>query len=318
MEPIISADSVCKYYGDHKAVERISFSVSGGEVFGFLGPNGAGKTTTLRILTGLLPQSNGSVRVLDHDMTRDPVGAREHIGIVPEVANPYMELSGWRNMILSGELYGLSPGKTKLRAEKLLQDFELWGRHRDPAKNYSKGMKQRLILAMALLHEPQVLFLDEPTAGLDVESRHMIHERVMGLAREGAAVYYTTHHIEEANALCNRVAIIRDGEIVALDSPEALKSAFQGTRSVLVAFEGKVEAWEMNGLPHVSRAEQQGDKICLYTSSPGAVVEEVVDFARERDLGILSLNTMGPSLEDVFVSLVLSEDQASQPGEASS
>jgi len=303
MEPCIKVAQMSKQYGKHLAVDSISFTVSPGEIFGFLGPNGAGKTTTQRVLTGLIKPSRGSVRILDHDMAKDPQGAKEHIGIVPETANPYTELSAWRNLLLSGEFYGLGGRGLKSRAEELLREFGLWQRRGEPVKNYSKGMKQRLVLAMALLHGPQILFLDEPTAGLDVESRRLIHEKVKALAREGTAVFYTTHHIDEANDLCVRVAIIRQGRIVAMDRPEALKAAFQGSQSVLAAFDIPVEAEKLRSIPSVHRTGKEGDKIRLYTSYPGRVVAEVVDFAKQNNLEILSLNTLAPSLEDVFVSL---------------
>ncbi|MDZ7831852.1 MAG: ABC transporter ATP-binding protein [Desulfobacterales bacterium] len=303
MEPCIRVSQISKRYNGHLAVDGVSFTVNPGEVFGFLGPNGAGKTTTQRILTGLLKPSRGSVWILDHDMAKDPMGAKEHIGIVPETANPYTELSAWKNMVLSGEFYGMSGRSLKNRAEEMLSEFGLWQRRREPVKNYSKGMKQRLVLAMALLHGPQILFLDEPTAGLDVESRRLIHEKVKTLARQGTAVFYTTHHIDEANDLCVRVAIIRQGRIVAMDRPEALKAAFQGSQSVLTAFDSPVEAEKLRRIPSVHRIEKEGDKIRLYTSYPGRVVAEVVDFAKQNNLAILSLNTLAPSLEDVFVSL---------------
>ncbi len=302
MEPCIRVSRMSKKYDGHLAVDDLSFTVNPGEVFGFLGPNGAGKTTTQRILTGLLKPSHGRVWILDHDMVKDPRGAKEHIGTVPETANPYTELCAWRNLLLSGEFYGLGGRGLKSRVEELLKEFGLWQRHTEPVKNYSKGMKQRLVLAMALLHGPQILFLDEPTAGLDVESRRLIHEKVKALAREGTAVFYTTHHIDEANDLCVRVAIIRQGRIVAMDRPEALKAAFQGSQSVLTAFDSPGEAEKLRSLPSVHRIEKEGDKIRLYTSYPGRMVVEVVDFAKQNHLEILSLNTLAPSLEDVFVS----------------
>ncbi|MFO7839775.1 MAG: ABC transporter ATP-binding protein [Thermodesulfobacteriota bacterium] len=277
MDPCIRVKQMSKSYGGHLAVDRVNFTISPGEVFGFLGPNGVGKTTTQRILTGLLKPSQGSVWILDHDMARDPLGAKEHIGIVPEVATPYMELSARRNLLLSGEFYGLGGRSLKSRAQELLQEFGLWERSAEPVKNFSKGMKQRLVLAMALLHRPQVLFLDEPTAGLDVESRHLIHEKVKALARQG--------------------------RIVAMDRPEALKAAFQGSQSVLAAFGRPVETEDFSRFNSIHRVEKQGDKVRLYTSHPGQVIMDVVEFSQQNNLGILSLNTLGPSLEDIFVSL---------------
>jgi ABC-2 type transport system ATP-binding protein len=306
MSSVIRVESLTRYYGDRLAVDRICFEVQEGELFGFLGPNGAGKTTTQRMLTGVLPPSEGTAYVLDHDMATDPLGAKEHIGVVPEVANPYLELSGWRNMMLAGQLYGLDRRARGERAEKLLGEFELWERRGDIAKSYSKGMRQRLMLAMALLHEPQVLFLDEPTAGLDVASRRVIHQMVRDLAQDGVAVFYTTHNIEEANMLCGRVAIISEGRIAAIDTPESLKAAFAGSQSVQVAFDAPVEADALAHLREVRHVETEGDKLRLYTSSPGVVTMQLVDFARSKSLRVVSLNTAGPSLEEVFVSLTVS------------
>ena len=310
-EIAVAAEGLTRLYGEQMAVDHISFEVHRGEIFGFLGPNGAGKTTTQRMLTGVLPPSEGHAYVLDHDMVRDPLGAKEHIGVVPEAANPYLELSGWGNLMLFGELYGVPRRRRQERGEALLREFDLWERRHDRVRAYSKGMRQRLMLAMALVHEPEALFLDEPTSGLDVASRRLIHSIVRRLASEGAAVFYTTHNIEEANLLCDRVAIICRGRLAAVDSPEALKTAFADSQAVEVAFASPLDLEELPALPQVTRAEKQGDRLCLYTSSPGAVVAHVVDLARERDLEIIALSTLGPSLEEVFLRLTESGDEAS-------
>ena len=307
MDTVIKVDNLTRYYGRRLAVDNVTFDVKKGEVFGFLGPNGAGKTTTQRILTGLLPPTEGNVHVLDHNMMKASIRAKAHIGVVPEVANPYVELTGWQNVMFSGELYDMDGRLLKLRAEKLLKDFGLWGRKDDPAKRYSKGMKQRLMLVMALVNNPQVLFLDEPTAGLDVESRLMIHDAVKRLANDGTATFYTTHYIEEANILCDRVGIIREGRIVALDTPEALKSAFTGSQSVTVSYDGSIDPEAVRNFEGVTHVEKEGDKLRLFTDSPGLVTTRVVDFARDRNLKILSLNTLGPSLEEVFLFLSKSD-----------
>ncbi|MFP4160318.1 MAG: ABC transporter ATP-binding protein [Desulfobacterales bacterium] len=312
MGPCIRVEQMSKQYGKHLAVDSISFTVSPGEIFGFLGPNGAGKTTTQRVLTGLIKPSHGSVRILDHDMAKDPMGAKEHIGIVPETANPYTELSAWKNMVLSGEFYGMRGKSLKSRAEEMLTGFGLWERRSESVKNYSKGMKQRLVLAMALVHGPQILFMDEPTSGLDVESRRLIHEKVRNLTAQGVAVFYTTHHIEEANELCARVAIIRQGRIMAMDSPEALKTAFQGSQSVLAAFDRPVDEKQFSSFRSVNRVEKQADKIRLYTFTPGRAVLELAEFAKQNSLELLSVNTLGPSLEDVFVSLAHGASETSE------
>ncbi len=306
METAIKVENLTMYYGKHLAVDHINFEVHAGEVFGFLGPNGAGKTTTQRMLIGVLPPSEGSAWVLDHDMAAEPIAAKEHVGVVPEVANPYVELSGWQNMMFAGELYGLGRHTRTQRAESLLRDFELWERRSDPARRYSKGMKQRLMLAMALLHQPQVLFLDEPTAGLDVESQRMIHGTVRELAAAGTTIFYITHNIEEANILCDRVAIISGGRLAAIDSPEALKATFASSQAVQVAFTDTVAPEQLAALAGAIRVEKQGDKLHIYTSSPAEVVEAIVELSRARDFGLVSVNTLGPSLEEVFVRLTSS------------
>jgi ABC-2 type transport system ATP-binding protein len=316
MNLAIRVENLTMLYGGRLAVDRISLEVGSDEVFGLLGPNGAGKTTTQRILAGVLPPTGGIVHVLDHDMVKNPIGAKQHIGVVPELANPYMELSGWQNLIFMGELYGLNSRVRRERAESLLRDLKLWERRNDLAKRYSKGMRQRLVFAMAMLHGPRILFLDEPTAGLDVESRRMILQTVRRLASQGVTIFYTTHNIEEANVLCTRVAIIREGRLVAMDRPEILKSTFMGSQSVVVAFRGVVNIEPIMKLEGAGRVESQGDKVVIYTSSPGEMVTQVVNFARDQQLEILSVNTHGPSLEEVFLSLAGDGESVRRSSEA--
>ncbi|MGI5820271.1 MAG: ABC transporter ATP-binding protein [Armatimonadota bacterium] len=313
MSAVIEVRGLTKRYNTHLAVDDVSFEVREGEIFGFLGPNGAGKTTTQRMLTGVLPPTEGRAMVLDRDMVTNPVAAKERIGVVPEVANPYMDMTGWQNMTFAGEVYGMRGPSIRARAEELLRQFRLWERRDDIAKRYSKGMKQRLILAMSLIHEPRVLFLDEPTAGLDVESRRMIHGQVKDFAAGGMTVFYTTHNIEEANVLCDRVGIICKGRLAALDTPEALKSTLAGSQSVEVAFRGAVELRELEALDEVTHGEKHGDKLRLFTPAPGDLIERLVGFAQERELKILSLNTLGPSLEEVFVTLSSEEPPGGHP-----
>ena len=303
MSAVIEVEGLTKRYNSHLAVDNVSFEVRVGEVFGFLGPNGAGKTTTQRMLTGVLRPTEGRALVLGRDIVSDPVGAKERMGVVPEVANPYMEMTASQNMAFAGELYGLPGVQIRSRSEELLREFDLWERRDDIARHYSKGMKQRLILAMSLIHEPRVLFLDEPTAGLDVASRRMIHGQVRNFAAAGMTVFYTTHNIEEASVLCDRVGIICKGTLAALDTPEALKSTLAGSQSVEVAFGEPVDLAMLEDFEEVTHGEKQGDKLRLFTPAPGDLIEHLVSFAQERDLAILTVNTLGPSLEEVFVSL---------------
>jgi len=311
MDEAIAVVGLTKVYGEGqrgvtpvKAVDQISFTVRRGETFGFLGPNGAGKTTTINILTTLLPPTGGTARVMGHDVVADAYGVREEIGIVPEISNIYEELSAWDNLMFTGRLYGVPRGERERQAEELLRAFGLWEKRDVLSAGFSKGMKRRLCLAMGLMHRPHVLFLDEPTSGLDVQSALVIREMIRRLRDEGVTIFLTTHNIEEASQSCDRVAIINYGKLAAVDSPENLRAAFAGMQSVEVAFVGGDAAMaDLEGLPAVREVRRNGDKWRLYTDAPGQVIPAVVDCARACHLTIASLNTLGPSLEEVFVKM---------------
>ncbi|MFQ5834699.1 MAG: ATP-binding cassette domain-containing protein [bacterium] len=304
----IKVDMLTKCYGDFLALDHVSFAVEQGEIFGFLGPNGAGKTTTIRILTGILTPDEGKAEVLGTDVVRDPIAAKQIMGVVPEVCNVYIDLSAWKNMMLMGKLYGVRKGEREKGARQLLQKFGLWQRKDEKTRRFSKGMKQRLILAMSLIHNPEVLFLDEPTSGLDVQSSRMIREILQGLKREGKTVFLTTHNIEEANLICDRVAIINKGKIVAVDTPQRLKTAFQRTQSIEVAFHKMPSdtAW-IEKIPQVNKYQRLGDKFRLYTPDPDGVIRKLIEYSEKDKLRFISLNSRGPSLEDVFVKLTESK-----------
>jgi len=307
--PVIKASSLKKVYGKTVAVDNVSFEVEKGEVFGFLGPNGAGKTTTIRILTGVIMPDGGKVRICDIDVKKEPLFAKKIMGVVPEVCNVYVDLSSWENMMLAGKIYGVKRKERKKRAEELLKKFELWERKDEETRRFSKGMKQKLVLAMSLIHDPQVLFLDEPTSGLDVQSSRIIREMIRQLGQKGKTIFLTTHNIEEANILCNRIAIIDRGKIVKTDSPERLKSAFSKTQSIEVAFDGKMKekVEELQNISYVSECRMMGDKFRLYTEEPDKLIRELVRFAEKNNLKFISLKMLGPSLEDVFVALIEKE-----------
>ncbi|HNR26283.1 MAG TPA: ABC transporter ATP-binding protein, partial [Methanobacteriaceae archaeon] len=170
MESVIEVQGLTKTYDQIRAVDGVDFQVRKGEIFGFLGPNGAGKTTTVRMLTGIIKPQDGSIRIMGHDIQREPLEAKEHLGVVPETSNAYVDLSAWQNLMLMAGLYGVPSDVSHERAQDLLTEFGLYPRRDDKVKGFSKGMKQRLILAMALINDPELLFLDEPTSGLDVQS----------------------------------------------------------------------------------------------------------------------------------------------------
>jgi len=228
---------------------------------------------------------------------------KQRIGVVSEVSNLYNELSAWDNLMFIGELYGIDKLTREARARQLLEAFQLYYRRNDRLLGYSKGMKRRVRIAAALLHSPEVLFLDEPTSGLDVQSSRFIRSIIRELNREGVTVFLTTHYIDEADQLCDRVAIIRQGRIVVEGSPEKLKSSLQGEHVVEVAFDR--DAPNLETLPGSSSdtrgVAKRGDKYEIHTSDASITIGELAQFARSDDLKIVSLNTKEPSLEDVFV-----------------
>jgi ABC-2 type transport system ATP-binding protein len=301
----IEVRGLTKRYEGLLAVDGISFEVRKGEFFGFLGPNGAGKTTTVRILTGVIKADGGTALVMGS--RAGSLKAKQIAGVVPEMANAYNDLSGWDNLMLMAELYGVAFGKAKEKSESLLRALGLLGRRDSLVKTYSKGMKQRLILGMALISDPQILFLDEPTTGLDVQSARLIKELLRSLNAGGKTIFLTTHDMDEANQLCDRVAIINKGKMVAIDAPERLKMATSSRHSVEVSFTDSVSLESLAQLPGVNEAQKVGDKYRLYTENPGELVVGLVNHSCTVGLKIVSLNILAPSLEDAFVALTEKE-----------
>ena len=297
----IEVNDLTKRYGQVIAVDHISFAVKKGELFGFLGPNGAGKTTTIRMLTGVIGSDEGSASILGYKA--GSLKAKQVAGVLPEMANAYPDLSGWNNLMFTAELYGVPVRKAREKGAELLQAVGLFSRKDDLVSAYSKGMKQRLILCMALISDPQVLFLDEPTSGLDVQSARLINDMLRSLNASGKTIFLTTHDMDEANQLCRRVAIINQGKIVAIDAPEKLKLATGGMHSVEVSFSDLVSPEALAKLPGVNAVKTLGDKYRLYTTEPGELVASLVNYSCSSGLRIVSLNTLAPTLEDAFVAL---------------
>jgi ABC-2 type transport system ATP-binding protein len=301
----IEVSHLIKKFGSLTAVNDISFSVGEGETFGFLGPNGAGKTTTIRILTGVSRPTSGTATIFGHDIEHDTLNARQSMGIVSENSNVYDDLTAWQNMVFSAELYHVGRKEREKKSTELLKKFELYERRNDKAHGFSKGMKRRLTLAMGLVNSPSLLFLDEPTSGLDVQSNLIIREVISYLILDGVTVFLTTHNIEEANVMCDRVAIINKGNIIAIDAPESLKKTIQGSQSTEVSFDlnSADHLDELSRLSMVNEVQKAGDKFKLYTEDPAEVIDAVVAYAHTHNLKIISITTLGPSLEDVFVKL---------------
>ncbi|MFW6136056.1 MAG: ATP-binding cassette domain-containing protein [Chloroflexota bacterium] len=305
MTNAIEVENLTKYYGELLAVDHVDFEVEQGEVFGFLGPNGAGKTTTQRMLTTLLEPTEGRIVIEGHDLAGDAYPAKRRMGLVPEESNVYTELTAWGNLMFTARLYRVPREEREGRARELLEAFGLWEKRDVKVEEFSKGMRRRLSIAMAIIHRPALLFLDEPTPGLDAQSARAIRRLVREMNAAGTTVFLTTHQIEEANQLCDRVAIINHGKIAAIDTPEQLKAAFRKVQSVEVALEpdGQAHGDALQALAGVTESVKMGDKWRLYTEEPAALLPRVVDYAREHDLALVTLCTLGPSLEDVFLKI---------------
>ena len=302
---IIRVQELSKRFGEVQAVDHLDFSVREGEIFGFLGPNGAGKTTTIRMLVGLLRPDSGSAFVNGHDVLKEPVKAKESVGVVPESSNLYGELSAMENLIYMAQLYGLPKKEWRGRSQELLQEFNLLDRKDGKFQGFSRGMKRRLTIAAALIHRPRVLFLDEPTTGLDVMSARGLRVVIKNLKKKGVTVFLTTHLIQEAEDLCDRVAIIVKGKIRVTDTPEALKEGVKETEVLEIrpnpvsqALPGKMEA-----LPGVEKATLVEGKLRLYGKSLLGSVYQILNQLNAEGASILSMQTLTPTLEDAFVKL---------------
>jgi len=269
-----------------RAVDGVDFTVREGEVFGFLGPNGAGKTTTIRMLTGLARPTSGQAQVMGFDLASDVTRIKKHIGVVPEMSNLYDELSAFDNLVFSMQLYGVPRTEWKPRAEALLARFRLAEKRDAPFAKLSRGMKRALTIAAALAHRPPLVFLDEPTTGLDVMSARSLRGMVAGLRDEGVTVFLTTHYLEEAERLCDRVAVIVKGRIVALDTVDGLKAAVQRKPTV------EITLADANNDIETRRIE--GDDV--ETAARAAL-------AQVEGRRVLAVNTLRSTLEDVFVQL---------------
>lgn len=316
----IRVEDLTKRYNGLLALDKINFHVKQGSVFGLLGPNGAGKTTTIRILTGLTRPSEGTATVMGYDVTNEAVKAKQMVGVVPETSNVYEEMTALENLVFAAELYGVPRAERRNRARGLLEAFGLLDRAGGRVADFSRGMRRRLTIACALIHRPELLFLDEPTTGLDVQSARQLRNHVSELRDEGVTVFLTTHYIEEADQLCDTVAMINQGRIAALDSPENLKASVTGTRVVEVVFSGHPVEGELKGIQGVMEVHRLGDRYRLTVGGEADIVGGLIDYARKGGLRVVTLNTLKTSLEDAFIRITgLAPEEAheekEQPGQ---
>jgi ABC-2 type transport system ATP-binding protein len=317
--PAIEVMGLTKRYGTPQggilAVDHVNFRVRQGEVFGFLGPNGAGKTTTVRMLTGVIDPTSGTATVRGHDIRRESLAAREHLGIVPEQANVYLDLTVWQNVMLMGQLHGVARSERTHEGRRLLALLGLDDRRNDRARTLSKGLRQRLMLCTALVSQPEMLFLDEPTTGLDVHSTHLIRTIVHELNRQGLTVFLTTHNMDEAEELCQRVAIIDHGQIAAIDTPDRLRARVKASHYVSVRFDGRSPAEAaLRSLPGVERVVRTGAAYRLFGEHTGRVAMALAALAQRKEVTVLELCTHTPSLEEVFIHLTGGPDREASHG----
>jgi ABC-2 type transport system ATP-binding protein len=304
-EPILIAQDLAKSFGDFQAVKGISLQVARGEVFGLLGPNGAGKTTTISMLTGLLEPNSGKIVVDGLDLAQRTNEVKAKLGLVPQELAIYPTLSARQNLMFFGRIYGLKGKELRQRVDQVLDMIALTERADEPVQNYSGGMKRRVNIGAGLLHKPLVLFLDEPTVGVDPQSRNAIFESVEALNRDGMSVIYTTHYMEEAQRLCHRVAIVDEGKLIALDTPAALIRSLGGGVLMLGIAEGAPEDLpdRIMQIPAVRSAARSDGQLKIETQRLQEALMGTLDITNQLDVRITSLEILEANLESVFLHL---------------
>ena len=300
----IEVDNLTKRFGDFCAVDALSFAVKHGEVFGLLGPNGAGKSTLIRMLTTLIPPTSGTARVYGFDVARAPNDVRKAIGVIPQAMTTDVDLSAEENMTIFAKLYGLPRTRRRAVIRELLAAVDLAQWADKPVKNFSGGMRRRLEIARGLVHEPKIFFLDEPTTGLDPVSRVSVWEMLDRLRKErDLTVLLTTHYMEEADKLCDRIAIIDHGKLVALDSPLKLKASVPGRNVLEVSFSSVPPGWQQKlaALADVADIKAEESVFRLSSNNGPRTAVALLDAAREAGIAITSLSVQSTTLDDVFV-----------------
>ena len=307
MTPILEVHDLVKKYGDLVAVNGISFDIHKGEIFSLLGPNGAGKTTTISILSTLFAPTSGDATVAGHSVTKEPMAVKKSIGIVPQEIALYEELSALENLRFWGQMYNLSGKALSKRVDEVLEQIGLKDRAKERIKTYSGGMKRRVNIAVGLLHKPRLLFMDEPTVGIDPQSRRAILESVKDLNQSGMTILYTTHYMEEAQELSDRVGIIDYGELIALGTQEEL-TAKVGETDTLILHLGENEdpgylAEILSEMEGVLQANPTDHEVAIVTPSAEELLAPVVSRVNELGISIYSVDMREPNLEAVFLHL---------------
>jgi ABC-2 type transport system ATP-binding protein len=300
----VEVDKLTKRFGDFCAVDQVSFSVEHSEVFGLLGPNGAGKSTLIRMMTTLVQPSSGSARINGFDVVRSANEVRQSIGVIPQAMTSDQDLSAEENMTIFAKLYGLSRDQRQRTIHDLLAAVDLTQWANKPVKMFSGGMRRRLEIARGLVHAPKILFLDEPTTGLDPVSRVAVWEMLSGLKRDrDLTILLTTHYMDEADKLCDRIAIVDHGRLVALDSPLKLKASVPGKNILEVSFSTVPPNWQaiLEALPDVAEVKSE-DRVFRISSNNGPQTTiGLMEAARAAGIHVTSLSVQSTTLDDVFV-----------------
>jgi len=300
----IEVNDITKKFGEFIAVGGVSFSVEHGEIFGLLGPNGAGKSTLIRMLTTLLLPTSGSAKIHGFDVVQQASDVRNQIGVIPQAMTSDLELSVEENISIYAKLYGVPRERRRRLMGELLEAVELTKWKDKPVKNLSGGMRRRVEIARGLIHEPKVFFLDEPTTGLDPVSRVAVWDMLRKLKQNrDLTVFLTTHYMDEADKLCDRIAIVDHGKLVALDSPMKLKSTISGTNILEVSFAATPPGWEeqMRKLPGVESVSGEDNIFRIATRNGPATTMALLDAAAQIQLPVHSLSVQSTTLDDVFV-----------------
>jgi ABC-2 type transport system ATP-binding protein len=301
----IEVEHIVKKYGDFTAVDDVSFAVKEGEIFGLLGPNGAGKSTLIRMMTTLIPITAGHARIAGHDVATDPDDARRTIGVIPQALTSDIDLTVEENLSIYAKLYDVPAAKRKQNIDRLLETVDLTKWRNAQTKTLSGGMRRRLEIARGLVHSPRIFFLDEPTTGLDPVSRVAVWEMLTKIKNEGQlTILITTHYMDEADRLCDRIAIVDHGKLVALDSPAALKASVPGSNVIEAQFERPPADWEgkLRSLSGVTSVQHEGaDMYRVLTGNGSRTTTELVEMAVQAGVGVKSLSVQNTTLDDVFV-----------------
>ena len=307
MSNILEVQNLVKKYGDFTAVKGISFDIRDGEIFSLLGPNGAGKTTTISMLSTLYAPTSGDATIAGHSISKEPMAVRNAIGVVPQDLALYEDLTAKENLKFWGQMYGLSGKSLTNRVDEVLEQIGLTDKAKDRVKTYSGGMKRRVNIGVGLLHKPKLLFMDEPTVGIDPQSRRAILDTVKDLNKQGMTVLYTTHYMEEAEELSNRVGIIDHGELIAIGTQQELTKQVGETETLLLHIgeneDPEALATAFKSIKEVLEANVVNHEVSVITHSAKDVLASVVMKANERGIKIHSIDIREPNLEAVFLHL---------------